>query len=98
MTRERLTLSMLPGRPQLGDEPQDVCEEVPWNCDLGHLEGDIAPVAHHRRADLDQLFLELRQRPILDWLRRRQRTQEVAEIVSERMKRKTHGIGGEGAA
>jgi hypothetical protein len=59
------------------------------------LEGDIAAVAHHLRADLDQLLLQARQRPALDRLGRRQRAQEIAEIVGERMKLKPDRIGGE---
>ncbi len=47
---------------------------------------------------LDQLFLQARQRPIFDRLGRRQRAQEVAEIVSERVKLKTDGVGGERTA
>jgi hypothetical protein len=37
------------------------------------------------RADLDQLLLRARRR-VLDRLGRRQRAQEIAEIVGERMK------------
>jgi len=55
-------------------------------------------VANDLRADLDELFLQACQRPILDRLRRRQRAQEVAEIVSERVKLKTDGVGGERTA
>ena len=69
-----------------------------WNGDLGHLEGDIAAVADDLRADLDQLLLQARQRPIFDRLRRRQRAQEVAEIVGERVKLKANGVGGERTA
>jgi hypothetical protein len=65
------------------------------NGDLGHLEGDIAAVAHDLRADLDQLFLQARQRPILDRLGRRERAQEVAEIVCKGVKLKAGGVGGE---
>jgi hypothetical protein len=36
---------------------------VPWDGDLGHLEGDIAAVADDLCADLDQLLFEARQRP-----------------------------------
>ena len=61
-------------------------KEVSWNGDLGHLECDIAPVANDLRADLDELLLQARQRPILDRLRRRQRAQKIAEIVGQRMK------------
>src|SRR5499426_690948 len=57
-----------------------------------------AAVAHHLRADLDQLVLQGRQRPVLDRLRRRQRAQEIAEVVGERMKLEPHRIGGERSA
>src|SRR5262249_32633090 len=46
-------------------------------------------------ADLDQLLLQARQRPVFDRLWRRQRAQKVAEIVSERMKLQAHRVGGE---
>jgi hypothetical protein len=85
-------------RPQFGDQPEDFGEKVSRNGDLSHLEGDIAPVVDDLRADLDQLLLETCQRPVRDRLRRRQRAQEVAEIVGERMKLKADGIGGERAA
>ena len=39
-------------------------------------------MAHDLRADLDQLFLQARQRPVFDRLRRRQRAQEIAEIIN----------------
>jgi hypothetical protein len=55
-------------------------------------------MVHHLRANLDQLFLEARQRPVFDRLRRRQRAKEIAEIVSQRMKLETDGVGGERAA
>jgi hypothetical protein len=29
-------------------------EHLPWDGDLGHLEDNIAAVAHYLRADLDQ--------------------------------------------
>src|SRR5262245_13489138 len=69
-------------RPQFRDEPQNLLEHLPWDGDLGHLEGDIAAVAHDLRAELDQLFLQTRQRPVLDRLRRRQRAQEIAETAT----------------
>ena len=53
---------------------------------FGHLKRDIAAMADDLRADLDQLFLQARQRPLLDRLRRRQRAQKIAEIVGQRMK------------
>src|SRR5215467_2928151 len=82
-------------RPQFRDKPQNLLEHLPWDGDLGHLEDDIAAVAHDLRADLDQLFFQARQRPILDRLGCRQRAQEIAEIVGERMKLEPNGIGGE---
>src|SRR5262249_17830443 len=45
-------------RPQFRDEPQNLLEHLPWDGDLGHLEGDIAAVAHDFCADLDQLLLQ----------------------------------------
>jgi hypothetical protein len=53
---------------------------------FGHLERDIAAVTDDLRADLHQPFLQARQRPILDRFGRRQRAQEIAEIIGERMK------------
>src|SRR5262249_41468845 len=85
-------------RPQFRDEPQNLLEHLPWDGDLGHLEDNIAAVAHYLRADLDQLVLQTRQRPVLDRLRRRQRAQEIAEIVGERMKLEPHRVGGKRSA
>ena len=45
MTTERFTRSAAGRRPQFRDQPQDVGEQISWNGDLGHLEGDIAAVA-----------------------------------------------------
>src|SRR5262249_57049774 len=71
---------------------------LPCDGDLGHLEDNIAAVAHYLRADLDQLVLQGRQRPVLDRLRRRQRAQEIAEVVGECMKLEPHRVGGERSA
>ena len=59
------------------------------------MEDDIASVAHHLRADLDQLLLQARQRPVLDRLRCCKRAEKVAKIVGERMKLEPHGVGRE---
>ena len=67
----------------------------PGDSDLGHLECDVAAVVDDLRADLDQLLLQARQRPVLDRLGCRQRAQEVAEIVGERMKLEPARVGGE---
>jgi hypothetical protein len=82
-------------RSQFRDQSQNLGEHVPRHGDLGHLESDIAAVAHELRADLDQLRPQADQRPVLDRLRRRQRAQEVAEIVGEGMKLKPDRVGRE---
>ena len=79
--------------PQFPDQPQNLLEHLPWN--LGHLEDEIATVADDLRADLDQLLLQARLRPVLACLGRCQRAQEVAEIVGERVKLEPHGISSE---
>ena len=53
--------------------------------DLAHLECDTAVVAYHLRADLDQLLLRTRQRPLLDRFWRNERSQEITKIVSWRV-------------
>jgi hypothetical protein len=70
-------------RAQFRDEPQISLEHLPWDGDLRHLEGDVAAVANDLRAELDQLFLKARQRPVLNrfWCRQ---PQEIAEVVGER--------------
>ncbi len=82
-------------RPQFADQLQDLGEQAPWNRDLGHLEGNIAAVAYELGADLDQLLLQAGQRPVLDRLGRRQRAQDVAEVVGQRVKLEPDGVGGE---
>jgi hypothetical protein len=44
---------------------KSLLEHLPWDGDLGHLEGNIAAVADDIRADLDQLLLQAGQRPVL---------------------------------
>ena len=36
---------------------------IPWARDLGHLEDDVAAMAHDLGADLDELLPQARQRP-----------------------------------
>jgi hypothetical protein len=71
---------MGPLGPKVGDGSAFCARNVDfafvWTC-LSHgfgssawIEGDVAAVAHHLRADLDQLLLQARQRPILDRFRR----------------------------
>ena len=83
--------------PQFRDEPQDVGEQISRNGNLSHLKRDTATVAHDLRADLDQLFLQACQRPVLDRLRFHQASQEVGEIIGKCMKLKANRVGGERA-
>src|ERR1019366_3307241 len=70
-------------------------EQFPRHRDLGHLEYDVASMAHDLGSNFDEFFPQAGQRPLLDPLRQSQRPQEIAEIVGQRMKRKPHGVGGE---
>src|SRR6516162_3668227 len=85
-------------RPQPGDQRQDFPEHLLWHRDLGHLEGDVAAVADHLGADLDQLLAQAGQRPRLRRLWHRQRPHEVAEVVGQRMELETHCVSGEAPA
>src|SRR6266516_253994 len=80
------------------DQPQDSLEQFLRHRDLGHLEDDVAAMAHDLGADLDQLLFQARQRPLLDRLRQSQRPHEVGEIIGQRMKLKPDGVSGERAA
>ena len=55
-------------------------------------------MAHDLRANLDQLFLQTGERPIFDRLGRRQRAQEVTEIIGERVKLEADRVRGERVA
>ena len=55
-------------------------------------------MADDLRTDLDYSLFQTRQRQILDWLGRREGSEEIAEIVGERVKLETDGVGGERAA
>ena len=77
------------------DQAENLLEHLQWDGDLGHLERDVVAVADDLRADLDQLLLQARQRPVLDRFGCCQRAQEVAEIVGERMKLEPNRVGGE---
>ena len=79
-TSKRFTSIRLPAAA--ADQPQDVGKQISRDSDLGHLERDIAPMADDFRADFDELLFQGRHRPVLDRLRRRQCSQEVAEIIA----------------
>ena len=73
------------------DAAQDVGKQVSRYCDLGHLEGYIAPVADDLAANLDQFVSQTGQRPVPHGIRQRQSAQEVAEVVGECVKLETDG-------
>ena len=50
--------------PEPLNAAQYVGKQVSWDCDLSHLERDVAPVAHDLAPDLDQPVPERRQRPV----------------------------------
>ena len=64
VTRKRLTQSMLPEAVVIRLSAANVGKQRSWNSDLSYLKRDIAAVAHDFSADLDQLFLRARQRPV----------------------------------
>ena len=59
---ERLTLALVVAAGVAPRSAANLLEHLPCDGDLGHLEDNIAAVAHHLRADLDQLVLQGRQR------------------------------------
>ncbi len=85
-------------RPQSRDEHQDILEHLPRHRDLDHLEHDVAAVADHLGADLDQLLPQTRQGPRLRSRGHRQGPHEVAEVVGQRMELKANRVGSEGTA
>ncbi len=90
-----LMLAQVAASAAVQQSAQNLLEHLPGNGDLGHLEGDAPAMADDLGADLDQLLLQARQRPVFDRLWRRQCAQEVAEIVGERMELQAHCVGGE---
>ena len=74
-----------------------ISEHISAHRDLGHLEGDVAAMAHDLRADLDQLLAQAGQRPRLRRFWHRQGAHEIAEVVGQRMELETRR-GGEGRA
>jgi len=70
-------------------------EQPPRHRDLGQLERDVAAVADHLGADLDQLGPQRRQRLPRDLVGQRQGAQQVGQVVRERVQLQPHGVGGE---
>ena len=66
MTLARLMLAQAQPRPQFADQMQDLSEQQSWHRDFGRLECDVVGMGYDLRADLDEFFLEARQRPVLD--------------------------------
>ena len=83
---------------QIINQPQNSPEQVAGHGDFGHLESDVAAVAHDRRADLHQLLPQHRQRPLLHFLRQSQCPHEVGEIIAQDMELKPNGVAVELAA
>ncbi len=83
---ESLGLRRSGSSSQFIDPPQDFPKQAPRHGNLRQLERDVATMADNFGPDLDQLLAQSGQRPMLDLLRQRQCAQEVAEIISERMK------------
>ena len=54
------------------DTAQDVGEQVTTNDNLGHLERDVAPVAHDLRTDLDELLSQAGQLPLFHGIGQRE--------------------------
>ena len=77
---------------------QDLGEQCSGDGDFCELECDVAAMSHDLRADLDELLPKRRQRPVLNLLRQRQRAQEVAEIVGERVELQANRIVAEAVA
>jgi hypothetical protein len=78
MVNKSFPLGVKGCRALRSDRREQPAEQISRDGDLGHLKGDVTAVAHDLRANLDQLFLQARQRPILDRLRRRQRAQKAS--------------------
>lgn len=74
MTLGRVTRPIRPAAAAIPRSTAGLSEQTSRNGDVRHLEYDIATMAVDLRADPDQPFLQARQQPVLDRLRRRERT------------------------
>ena len=94
--RFRSCASCLGGRPTQAIDPgKDAGEDPARQRCLGELEYGIAGVAHQPGAGLDQPFAQRGQRPCLDLVGRRQRTQEFGKVIGQRVKLEPDGVRGE---
>ena len=94
-----LPRSRLPGvrdRLEAPDPLEDLPEEILRQRDLSQLERDVAVVADHRRADLDELVPQRGQAPVTDPSRKHQPPQEIAQVVGEREQLEPNGVVEEG--
>ena len=68
MTLARLTLAQAAASAAVrgSDAGSQRTAVLAWHRDFGHLECDVAGMGHDLRTDLDEFFLEARQRPVLD--------------------------------
>lgn len=78
-------------RRTLSSSPFDTATSVTWRMTLRPWRPTLAPI-------FTGFSAQAGQRPRLRHLRHRQRAQEVARIVGERVQVQPHGVGGERAA
>jgi hypothetical protein len=83
---------------QTGDQTEDAVEDLARQGGLRELEDGVAGVPHQPRAGLDQPLAQTGQRPGLDGRRRRQRAQEVRQVVGQCAELEPHGVGREAHA
>jgi hypothetical protein len=81
--------------PEPLNAAQYVGEQVSGNGYLGHLEGNVAPVAHDLSTNLDQFVSQAGQRPVPHGIGQGLGSQEVPEIVGECVQLQADGIVGE---
>ncbi len=85
-------------RPQPVNQAQDLSEQRFRDSDLCELECDVAAMSHDLGTDLDQLVAQRGQGPVLGRLRQRQRAQEVAGILGERVELQANRIAAKAVA
>ena len=88
--------SSLGRRPaQAVDQRDDASEDCAGQRRLGQLEDGVSGVPHKLGAGLDQPLAQRGQRPRVDGRWRRQRAQEVGEVVGQRVQLEPHRDGSE---
>src|SRR5215204_4977957 len=82
---EKSTSRHPPGS-QVVDHRQDAPKQSTRDRHLSHLEHRVAGVSDHLRADLHDLLAQRGQRPSLDLIGQNQSTEEVGQVIRQRMK------------